>query len=168
MLGQAGVLVIGVGNRHRGDDAAGPVTADCLRENPPEAVTIEDHSGEGASLIEAFERTAAVIAIDAVCSDAAPGTIHRFDVTREKLPTGFFRYSTHAFSLAEAIETARALGRLPSRIVVYGIEGQAFELGGRMTAAVAEAARTVASRVRTELAGWRAGSGAGDGAELES
>ena len=168
MLGGADVLVIGVGNRYRGDDAVGPVTADCLRQDPPEAVTIEDHSGEGAALIESFERTAAVIAIDAVCSDAAPGTIHRFDVTREALPTAFFHYSTHAFGLAEAIETARALDRLPSRVVVYGIEGQAFELGGRMTAPVAEAARTVASRIRADLAGWRAGSCAEPGAEMEA
>ncbi len=168
MLGGADVLVIGVGNRYRGDDAVGPVTADCLRQDPPESVTIEDHSGEGAALIEAFERTAAVIAIDAVCSDAAPGTIHRFDVTREALPTAFFHYSTHAFGLAEAIETARALDRLPSRVVVYGIEGQAFELGGRMTAPVAEAARMVASRIRADLAGWRAGSCAEPDAEMEA
>ena len=35
--------------------------------------------------------------------------------------------STHALGLAEAMELARALGRLPP-VIVYGIEGKTFEI----------------------------------------
>ena len=43
--------------------------------------------------------------------------------------------STHALGLADAVELARSLGRLPQRVVVYGIEGAAFEFGNGLSAA---------------------------------
>ena len=47
-------------------------------------------------------------------SGAAPGTTRRLDASRERLPAELFRGSTHALGLAEAVELARALDRLPS------------------------------------------------------
>ena len=38
------------------------------------------------------------------------------------------------------MELARAIGRLPGRTVVYGIEGGSFAVGGPLTPAVAAAA----------------------------
>jgi hydrogenase maturation protease len=92
-------------------------------------------------LIEAWRGAGSVIVIDAVTSGAEPGTIHRFEANTETLPKSLFRYSTHAFSLAEAIELARALGELPSRLVVYGIEANDFTAGVGLSSAVDEAAR---------------------------
>ena len=56
--------------------------------------------------------------------------------------------STHAVGLAEAIELARTLGRLPARLVVYGIEGERFEAGTGLTPAVSAALAAVAAAVR--------------------
>jgi hydrogenase maturation protease len=52
---------------------------------------------------------------------------------------------------AEAVELARALGRLPARTVIYGIEGESFEVGHELTLAVATAAEHVAEAVREEV-----------------
>ena len=51
----------------------------------------------------------------------------------------------------EANELARALGRLPARTVIYGIEGESFEIGRELTLAVATAAARVAEAVREEV-----------------
>lgn len=138
------VLVIGVGNRFRRDDGAGPVVAERLRERGLEAIEL---AGEGAELIEAFGGRDHVVVVDAARSGAEPGTVHRFEAGEESLPTGFFSYSTHQFSVAEAVETARALGRLPGRVTVYGIEGADFAFGEEMTATVAEACGVVAEEI---------------------
>jgi hydrogenase maturation protease len=54
-------------------------------------------------------------------------------------------------SLAETVELARVLGRLPARTVVFGIEAASFAIGEALTPAVAEAAASVAAAVREEV-----------------
>jgi hydrogenase maturation protease len=45
--------------------------------------------------------------------------------------------TTHAFGVAEAVELARVLGRLPHRLSIYGIEGRKFDLGSAPSLEVA-------------------------------
>ncbi len=54
-------------------------------------------------------------------------------------PPRVFRGSTHALGLGEAIELARALGRLPGRLLVYGVEGADFGTGEGLSPAVTAA-----------------------------
>ena len=70
-----------------------------------------------------------VMIVDALCSKEPPGSLHRFDVSTVPLPKNSFRYSSHAFGLAEGIELARELKVLPPTVVVYGIVGQSFSPG---------------------------------------
>ena len=144
-------LVIGLGNEFRGDDGAGRVAARRLRRLSLPNVEVGEESGEGAALLEAWKNAPAVILIDAARSGAAPGTIHRFDATRTPIPSRFFHYSTHAFSVAEAVELARNLGRLPSRLIIYGIEGRDFAAGERLSPEVAASVDELLRRVRQEI-----------------
>ena len=144
-------LVIGLGNDFRRDDGAGRVAARRLRELAPGALDILEQSGEGAALMEAWRGAELVVLIDAVHSGAAPGHIHRLDAETEPIPSNFFHYSTHAFSLAEAVELARALGELPPRLIVYGIEGSDFTSGEGLSPQVAAAVEQVAQSIHSEL-----------------
>jgi hydrogenase maturation protease len=87
-------------------------------------------------LLDLFRDARAAIVVDAISSGSEPGTLHRFDASAEPVPAQAFRSSTHAFGVGEAIELARALGRLPERVVVYGIEGCEFGPGAGLTPAV--------------------------------
>ena len=71
------------------------------------------YEGEPVGLIEDWAGADAVIVVDAVSSGAPPGTIHRLDPLSAPIPAALSQGSTHAFGLAETIELARALGRLP-------------------------------------------------------
>jgi hydrogenase maturation protease len=143
--------VIGVGNRLRGDDAAGLRVVECLRGSLPAGVELLEHESEPTVLIEAWDGEDCVWLVDSVSSGAAPGTIHRIDVGREELSAELFRSSTHHFGLAETVELARAVGRLPTRMVVYGIEGQEFGLREGVTASVRRAVERTAAAVREEV-----------------
>ena len=89
--------------------------------------------------------------VDAVRSGAPPGTIHRLDARAAPIPTGFFHYSTHAFSVAEAVELARSLDQLPPHLIVYGIEGENFEAGVGLSAAVEQAVESVVERAAEDM-----------------
>ncbi len=143
--------IIGVGNRFRSDDGAGPTVLDRLKSMGEGGSHLVEATGEGAALMHAWEGAHRVILIDAARSGGPPGEIVRFDVHREGLPSRYFHYSTHAFSVAEAIELARALGVLPRSMVVYGIEGRRFEAGTALSPEVSRAAEIVADRIRDEI-----------------
>lgn len=104
-------------------------------------------SGEGAELMDAWQAAAHAVLVDAASSGAAPGTIHRFDALTATVPTGLFHYSSHQFSVAEAIEMARILKRLPAQMTVFGIEGRNFAYGETLSPEVAAAAETVEAEI---------------------
>jgi hydrogenase maturation protease len=142
--------VVGLGNALRGDDAVGLEVARRVRALLPDADVIEA-SGEPAALLDALGDGAEEVAIgDAVWSGAAPGAVHRFDAGAAALPLASGA-STHGLGLAEAIELGRALGRLPARLVVYGIEGQGYETGAPLSPPVARAAEEVVGELRARL-----------------
>ncbi len=127
------LLVIGIGNPYRSDDGAGIAVAKQFADQAPPGVKVIEESGEGTALIEAWKGAPSVILIDAIQSGAPPGTIHRLDANAEKIPARFFRHSTHAFRVTEAVELARTLHQLPPRLIIYGIEGQNFAAGDQLS-----------------------------------
>jgi hydrogenase maturation protease len=48
---------------------------------------------------------------------------------QEPVPVGLLSTSTHSVGVAETVELARSLGRLPTRLLIYGIEGAKVGLG---------------------------------------
>jgi hydrogenase maturation protease len=147
----ARILVIGVGNEYRSDDAVGLVVARRLRQLSLGNITVIEESGEGTDLMESWKGADTVIIVDAASSGAKPGTIHRIDARAQRIPTGLLRYSTHAFSVGEAVELARAMNRLPPRMVVYGIEGERFDEGTVLSRAVQGSVDTVVDLVLKQL-----------------
>ncbi len=146
------VMVIGIGNPYRRDDAAGRAVVQGLAGRVPVQVMLREHDGEGTSLMDAWQGAELVIITDAVASGAAPGSIVRFDAHTGPVPATAVRDSTHAVGLPEAVELARALGRLPHRLIVYGIAGAAFDAGEGLSPAVEQAVEDVAVRVLQDIA----------------
>ncbi len=145
------VLVIGVGNDYRCDDAVGLIVARRAKERAPEGVTVLEESGEGTALLDRWRDASAVILIDAVHSGSPPGTVHRLEAHEGKISGELFCLSTHAVSIAKAIELAKALHQLPSRVVVYGVEGKRFRAGAGLSAEVEAAADQTLDRVMDEV-----------------
>jgi len=141
------MLIIGCGNRQRGDDGAGILAAERLRAL---GVAAAECTGEASELMEAWSGVDDVIVIDAVVTGAPAGTVHVWD-GRRPLGPGKPAGSTHGLGVGEAIELARALGCLPSRLRVYGIEGAKFEIGGEVSAEVRRALEEVVDRIFVEV-----------------
>jgi hydrogenase maturation protease len=145
------VIVIGVGNSFRGDDAVGLMVARLLKEQSPAHIRVVEQSRQAFALLELWDKTDTVIIIDAVVSGAEPGTVHRFDVQAGPIPTAWFHGSTHAFGVAEAIELARALGQLPPRVLVFGIEARRWEAGVRLSPELERVVPTLVQHILQEV-----------------
>lgn len=144
----ARVLVAGIGNRQRGDDAIGPLIAAVLRRRPISGCTIIEHSGEATALLEAWQGFDAVFLIDAVDAGVAPGTLLRLDGHRDRLPVLAGCPSSHGWGVAEAVALGRALGTLPPRLTIFGIQAMRFTLGTRPSPPVRQTARRLIDVLR--------------------
>ncbi len=78
-----------------------------------------------------------------------PDSLKRFlypprttDAVRERIPAGLCR-STHTLGPIEAVEVARALGSLPARVTLIGIEGGDFSWGTGLSPEVEAAVERV-------------------------
>lgn len=151
MLKQTTTLLIGLGNENRGDDAVGLLIASHLKTGEGAGLQVLRHMGETVGLIDDWRGADSLIIVDAAMSGCEAGTIHRIDASAQSMPGDLVLFSTHDFSVAQAIELARALGQLPPRVIVYGIEGKNFDAGNSLTPAVERAAREVEALVLKDI-----------------
>ena len=145
------VLIIGVGNEFRRDDGVGLVIAQALKQKPLPQVKVLESTGDGADLIDTWQDHERVILIDAVDSGATPGTLYQFNLQDRSLPIDFLSHSTHTFGVAEAIELARTLNRLPAHCLFFGIEGADFTLGTGLSPSMEGAVSRVVDNICTVL-----------------
>ncbi|HTR25616.1 MAG TPA: hydrogenase maturation protease [Terriglobales bacterium] len=113
--------IIGCGARNRGDDQAGLIVAERMRELGFEA---EAYTGDPLRLLDSWSADDDVILVDAVQTGAPAGTIHIWDGDIPRSAES--AVSSHGFDISKALELARALHRLPASLRVYGIEGLNF------------------------------------------
>lgn len=139
MTSTGAVVVIGVGNEFRGDDGAGPAVLARLRGELPAEVAVLLSDGEPASLVEAWTGASTAIVVDAVDDGRSePGALYRA-VVGQPAAAGAPRPATpaadqgaassHGLGLATAIGLADALDRMPSCLILHGIQGADFGRG---------------------------------------
>jgi hydrogenase maturation protease len=145
-------IVVGVGNEMRQDDAAGLEVARRVRKARIDGVEVKESEGEPTALLDSWVGASEAIVVDAVSSGAEPGEIRRLEAADEPLPEKLFRGSTHALGVGDAIELARALDRLPDRLLVCGIEGERFEAGVGLSPKVEDAVELLARALAKMLA----------------
>ena len=141
------MLVIGCGNLQRGDDAAGILVAERLRAFGIDARVCR---GEASELMDAWTGAEEVLVVDAVITGSPVGTVHRWQ-NPSSIAFCKSATSTHGVGLAEAIGLSRAMQSLPAKLVIYGIEGQNFEIGADISAEVRFAVDEVVKRIAFEV-----------------
>ena len=149
------VLIGGIGNVLLGDDAIGPYVIALLESSYAfdDNVEIADLGTPALDLTHRIAGRDAVILIDCVASNAAPGTLQLFrkdDILRA-MPAQ--RLDPHSPALAECLLTAEMLGATPQDVLLIGIVGGSFEPGGPLTDAVREAAAQAVDAILEDLQG---------------
>jgi len=146
-----GVLVAGIGNRDRGDDAIGPIIAERLAPLVPGGVRVIERAGDMSGLLDDWAGFDSVVLVDAAATAAQAGRVHRIDIAHGQAITGIPPCSTHALGVADTVALARALGLLPRWIILYVIEAESFEVGTPVTPAVLSAAGDVILRILDDI-----------------
>jgi hydrogenase maturation protease len=145
------ILVIGIGNEHRGDDAAGLLVARALRQRGLPGVSIVEAQNDGMLLIDLWAGAEKVYLVDAVSSGARPGSLLRLDALRRIPAAGKLRCSTHGLGIEAAIELARALNRFPREFMIHGIEAAKFGVGDAISPEVERGVEETVAAILKDL-----------------
>src|SRR3990172_1316504 len=148
------VLVMGIGNELRGDDAAGLLVArGLLSEKVLSFVTILEMAGDGASFMARWKNVDRLILVDAITAGLPPGSVIRMDARKELVPASLFATSSHSFGLAQALAISLALNELPPCVTLFGIQAKSFQVGADLSPEVQKAVRETSDAIRSELEG---------------
>ncbi len=152
----ASVLLVGIGNRWRGDDAVGIAVVEALRDSAlPQGVEVIICDRTPLDLLGVLlERGAAfkkIIVVDAVQMAGPAGSVYRISLDDLALPLAKVT-SGHQIGLAEALASARELGCAGTSVVVFGVQVCDLSFAKSLTSPVASAIEQVIALIRAEIA----------------
>ncbi len=145
------ISIIGIGNSFRGDDACGLHAISLLQNKNLKGVELFSVEGEASKILSLWEGSDTVFIIDAISSESEPGKVYRRDLRAKPLEETLSPPSSHSISLRETIEVARQLNKLPSQVILYGIEGKNFSMGEAMSEKVLLATEKVVEEIIQEI-----------------
>ncbi len=149
------VRILGIGSPH-GDDRVGWAVVEALAasgalaRHAAEALCCDRPGLHLAALLAGAEHA---ILVDALRGGGPPGRVRRLAPGELALAPG--PLSAHGFGVAEGLALAGALGTLPRRLSVIGIEIASAEPGADLSAAARVGVAAAAAEIERELAGGR-------------
>ncbi len=151
---QRPTLILGVGNTLYGDDGLGVRVAEELtRHNLPAGVAVEVAAVSGINLVLRMDGWKRVIIIDAVQMGEKPGAWRRFRAEDVRYFAGGQGLSLHETGVAQALELAEALGKLPEEVLIYGVEPERLEISEELSPPVQAAIPEIIKHILGEL--WK-------------
>ncbi len=153
------ILVLGLGNRLLGDDAAGPLTIDELERGGaagvlPDRVVLQDGGTIGLGLLPAIEANQALIAIDAARLGRAPGTVTVLEGEDMDRALAGRKATAHEVALGDLVAAAALEGSLPVQRALVAVEPQSVDVSRAPSATVAAAIPQMCGAVRDLVAKW--------------
>jgi len=136
-----------------GDDGVGPYVARLLaaRYEFDEGVEVADLGTPALDLIDQISTKDAVILIDSIETEAAPGTVvlyRKADIVRH-CPA--VRMDPHSPALVDTLLGADFFGIAPTDVLLVGIQAESFEAGCSLSRAVAASVDKAITEVLSEL-----------------
>lgn len=147
------IVVIGVGNLLLGDEGIGVHIINELKNlQLPDNVEVYDCGTGGLSILSLLEGFDRAVVVDAVKRGGEPGTVYRFridkisDENRLKEMISF-----HELDLGTVIGIGSKTCKLPSEIVMIGVEPKSIEVGLNLSPEVTKKKNEVIKLVIAEL-----------------
>jgi len=149
------IVIIGVGNLLMGDDGIGIHVVEALRkEKLPPNVTVFDGATRAFDVLEYMEESDRAVIVDAYKKGGAPGNIYRFSFDpAHEVQDSALNLSMHDINFLDAIKAGNGIYKLPSEIIIIGIEPETLECGLGLSAQLTAAlpAITQSGQIRANL-----------------
>ena len=146
-------VIIGVGSPN-GDDQIGWRLIDFLRKSfaqPGTRRVVKLLSvNDPVDILDHLNGVSRAVVVDACRSARTPGTFTRLDWRDPRIQEEVSQ-SSHRISLADTLELSRLLGRLPSQVILYVVDGAQWEPQSVISPQVAAVVPRLADCILREL-----------------
>jgi hydrogenase 3 maturation protease len=148
LSGASTVLLVGVGNRSRGDDGAGPLVAEKVMKWSSERFRVMNlEEAPGRLLPDAMEvRPSHILVVDAAMVGGPPGTMKL--ITLEEVESVSFS-STHDLPIAVTLGVVTS--QTTAKAIVIGIQPQTTRVGDEMSEPVLDACERLSEALARSL-----------------
>jgi hydrogenase maturation protease len=147
-------VVLGLGNPIRTDDGVGvhAIRKLAAEDSLPPGVRIIEGGTLGLDLLPSLRGVKHLLALDAVDTGAAPGTLSRFaDKELANLPIS---KSVHLLGFADLLGTLNLLGDFPAEVALLGIQPESTDWGIKLTPAVDAAVNDLVEAALAQVSYW--------------
>lgn len=150
------IVVLGLGNLMRTDDAVGMLAVEQLRVDGrvPLSVSLVEGGTLGLDLLHPLEGATHLLALDAIDAGASPGTLLRY--VGEAIADLPVSKSVHLLGFSDLIGAMRLTGNAPVEIVVLGVQPEATGWGTQLTPVVQRALPRLLEAALDQMARWQA------------
>ncbi len=148
-MSDTNLLVLGIGNDLLGDDAAGLLVAEALRED---GLVVRTGVRSGLALLDEVVGARRVLLVDSQTTGGQPGTISEFSLE----PSVVRSPSAHYVGYGEALAIGAAVGLdMPQEIRVVAVErAPEVYIGAGISEPVRAALPAMVERARNVIQGW--------------
>jgi hydrogenase maturation protease len=147
------ILIGGIGNVLLGDDGVGPYVAHLLDAHYgfEEGVEIADLGTPALDLIDQLSSKDAVIFIDSMDTEDAPGTVtlyRKADIMRHSPAV---RMDPHSPALVDTLFSVDLFGVAPPDVLLVGVKAETYDIGCSLSEPVKASLYKVVAEVLAEL-----------------
>lgn len=149
------VMILGIGNLLLNDEGIGVVVLQELQNNFSfdENVELIDGGTGGLFLLQFIEDADKLLVIDAITCDKEPGTVYKFNA--EEIPEQVVeKISMHEVNFMEILNLCKMRKKVPSEVVIIGIEPKSLEMEGRLSEEVKSKIPELINMVIDQLKAW--------------
>ncbi len=149
------ILVAGIGNRLMGDDGFGPRVIDLLSTfGIPKGVVLRDFGTAGLTIASDLEEYDLAIFLDSADVEGEPGVIFKTEMVVEgglDDMAEISRFSLHEVGLEGLLRFSKAIGTIPSKVILVGCKPKVIEPSLELSPEVEEATHRAAEMVLDTL-----------------
>jgi hydrogenase maturation protease len=147
------VAVVGLSGTHHHDDNVGVIVARRLQEQSSNGLCVVEIEGNALELEDIMKDYDWVILVDSSFAGGEPGRIYRLESQERPGYADWFPYfSTHTPWLCESVNLATTMGEMPSRLLLFGVEGKDYSEGDGLSPEVEHSIDEVVGQLLAEIA----------------
>ncbi len=151
------LLIVGIGNRMRGDDAAGILLADALADRLGGAARVESNPYMLWNLLQTGTKQPFLALVDAAQANPGfqVGQWRRFNFPEEvdQISEAVLR-NTHSVDVVSMLQLGQTLSILPPHVRIYAVAGSDFQMTDRVSLPLAKHLANIESEIEKDLVSW--------------
>ena len=145
------ILVVGLGNRLRGDDGLGVKVVEKLKQKEwGNEVSILNIGSSPINYLQEISHSKKLIAVDAIQGEKTAGSIYQLTLEEIKQQP-HQTTNAHSYSLPQVIALAKETTDLPQEVTLFGLEPSNLQFADQLSSPIKKKLPQLIKKIKTTI-----------------